>query len=87
VKQKSNQVNLVLGDDVKMHQVVSLSTQALVGRFHGRSICEKYLKKWLQVKWEPYIGNVPVFYLLTKGWMESDGIYFGLRWMQILNGH
>jgi hypothetical protein len=79
-------VNLVLGNDVKMHQVVCLSTQALVGRFHGRSICEKSLNEKLQVKWEPYTGHVPVFYLLTKGWMD-----FLFRTAtdadKILNGH
>lgn len=45
-------------------------TQALVGRFHGRTISEQSLKQWIQVEWEPRIGYVPVFYILTRGQMD-----------------
>eukprot|EP01018_Ginkgo_biloba_P023075 Gb_32325 [translate_table: standard] len=67
VKQKRNQVNLVLGDDIEMHQVVGLLSQALIGRFHGHSTGVQSLKIWFKEKWEPLCGYSPVFYLLARG--------------------
>jgi hypothetical protein len=69
VKQKNNQVKLDLNHDVKMHQEIRIVSQTLMGKFHDRDICKKSLKEWMHVKWEPWIGNVSIFYILSKGWM------------------
>eukprot|EP01018_Ginkgo_biloba_P010712 Gb_14385 [translate_table: standard] len=52
VKQKWNQVNFVLGDDIEMHQLVGLSSLLLEGFMVDLSIGVQCLKVWLKEEWE-----------------------------------
>jgi hypothetical protein len=58
-------VNLVLGDDVWMHEVIDMASKALVGLFLGRRMGKPLLKTWLPDSWEPVLGYMPKFYVLV----------------------
>jgi hypothetical protein len=44
VKHKISLMRLVLGKDIKMHEVVGMDSHALVGRFHGKKVGELSLR-------------------------------------------
>eukprot|EP01018_Ginkgo_biloba_P020280 Gb_31029 [translate_table: standard] len=69
VKQKGALVKLLLGDDVKMNEVLDLATQMLVGRFFGRRMGKKKLTVWLSGNWSPLLGFLPKHYTLSRGWL------------------
>jgi hypothetical protein len=42
-------VNLVLIEDIKLNEVVSVAEQIIVGRLYGRRMGEKNLQEWTNV--------------------------------------
>ena len=61
-------VKLVSGDDIKMHEVVSMFTCTMVGRFIGRLTGTEIMKEWLRTTWILMIHKAH-FYILTQGMM------------------
>jgi hypothetical protein len=45
-KRKDN-VNLVLGEDIVMNQILNMKERAVVGHFFGQVIYEKTLSDWI----------------------------------------
>jgi hypothetical protein len=60
---------LVLGEDVKMHQVFELANQALTGRLFEHKTSKAFVKGWMEMEWEPIIGYVVLFHVLVWGWL------------------
>jgi hypothetical protein len=69
IKQRSTPINLVLGEEVKMHKVVQLEEMALVEGFLGHYIGDKGLKKWMVGVWKTVLGYDPITYVLSRGWL------------------
>ena len=60
----------MLGEDVGLEDMVSLSLCALVGSFlyHARSTMP--LIDWVSENWYPLLGYVLEVVFLTKGWFD-----------------
>jgi hypothetical protein len=56
-----------MGDDIKMHAVVGLAYQALVGHFHGHKVGEASMRSWLKDFWAPHTKHILKFFLLSQG--------------------
>ena len=89
IKKVLNLVLLVVGDDIKMNEIILTNAHTLVGRFRGRKFSLTGLKKWVNDTWLNIIPLCPEVFVLPRGWiafkfheaMDSDLIISGSwRW-------
>jgi len=66
---KSSKKLLVLGKDIKIDRVESLSLRALVGRLGYVSMNTMEVLRWINEVWKPLLWYCPKFSLLMNGWM------------------
>jgi hypothetical protein len=59
----------VLGKDIAMDRVTSLSEKALVGKFYYTRMTKVQLSDWILGFWKPLLGYSPRFSLLSNHWM------------------
>ena len=59
VKEKEINFKLILEEYIKMHDIVGLASQSLVGLCHGSPIFLNSLKDWLRLGLDPCIGYIP----------------------------
>jgi hypothetical protein len=59
---------MVLGRDVGMQEVSTLSLCALVGRFRYRALSKFDIDWWMEENWKPLSGYSPEVLVLVRGW-------------------
>lgn len=69
MKTKGNSVRLVLGNDMKLNEVINMVVLTLVGRILGRRFNEANIVCWMKKMWVPLLGSVLSFYFFARGWM------------------
>eukprot|EP01018_Ginkgo_biloba_P032904 Gb_28853 [translate_table: standard] len=69
IKQRATPLNLVLGEEVKMHEAVDRVELTLVGRFPGCRMGDKGVKDWMQGCWVGVLGYVSTSAILSRGWL------------------
>jgi hypothetical protein len=77
---------MVLGEYITMEQVMALSEKSMIGRFHGRTIAEKYLCSWIDLVWKNRLGYRSNYHILTKGWLVFE-FKLGFNVEKILKGN
>jgi hypothetical protein len=58
----------MLGEDVGLEDMVSLTLFTPVGRFSYKYKCKMPIEEWVSVVWKPLLGYNSVVVYLTKGW-------------------
>jgi hypothetical protein len=66
VKKRNSPINLVLSEEVKLHEVVTMVELAMVRWFYGQRIGCRSLRVWVHDQWEHVLGYSPSFSILTK---------------------
>lgn len=68
VKAKGGSVNLVLGKEVHLNEVVGMAVCILVGKIHGHRSGDKSLHNRVDGLWGNLLGYPPKTFLLACGW-------------------
>lgn len=61
-------INLTLGEDSQMADVVDTTRKFLVGRVRGRTYSVERLKRWTDEIWGSLLKELPVVRVLARGW-------------------
>jgi len=56
LKTKGNLGSLVLGEDVRLIQVIQMKNQTLIGRESGRTFSLKTMIDWKHFAWKEHLG-------------------------------
>jgi len=67
IKAKPGQ-NYAVGEDIDLGSVLQMSKNTLVGRVLGQSFSRRTVVAWVEEKWKPLLGSVPVVVVLNRGW-------------------
>jgi len=59
---------IMLGEDVRLEDTVSLAFFTLVGRFSYKNRCKMSLEDWVSDHCSPLLGYKPNVFYFTKGW-------------------
>ena len=70
IKKSVNPVLLVVGEDIKMNEIILTNAHTLVGRFRGRNFSSTGLKKWVNDTWMDIIPLCPEVFILPRGWIS-----------------
>jgi hypothetical protein len=70
VKSRGGGVSLVVGEDLRFSQIVSLEGWDIVGKLCGRRMSMGYLNSWIEAKWISLIVYASIFHLLSGGWIK-----------------
>jgi hypothetical protein len=68
IKEKRGFVQMVVGVDIPVSEVVKLTGKTLVGRFNGKQAGEVALSRWMDQFWKPVLGYIPEAHALARGW-------------------
>ena len=60
---------LVVGEDIKLNEVILTHSHTLVGCFGGHKFNSMGVKLWVLATWQSDISTVPEIFLLTRGWI------------------
>jgi len=60
--------NYAVGEDIDLGSVLQMSKTTLVGRVLGQTFSRRTVVAWVEEKWKPLIGSVPVVVILNRGW-------------------
>lgn len=66
---KTGYINLVLGEDMQLSQVVSQFQMVLIEHFHGHHLGGKAMRESIEALLVPFLGYSPSFYILSSGWL------------------
>ena len=69
IKKAVNPVLLVVGEDIKMNEIILTNAHTLVGCFRGRKFSSTGLKKWVNDTWLDIIPFCLKVYVLLQGWI------------------
>jgi hypothetical protein len=69
IKQKVEVINLHLGDNIKLNEVMELEDSTIVGHFLRKHMNGESLKVWMQETFVVVLGYSPRCMVLVKGWM------------------
>ena len=61
--------NMVLGEEIKMHEVVNMVERVMVRKFHGHRMSEKNQRQWIEDIGRVLLNYIPTSSLLVRGWM------------------
>jgi len=62
-------LNLVIGEEEKLHEVLNMVELSLVSHFQGHFLGVKVVKEWLLVDMDPLLGHYPYLLVLSRGWL------------------
>ena len=68
-KAKKHAATLIVGKDISLSEVLEYLSLALVGRFCSKTVNETALQRWMQENWSPHLRQLPVFHILSRGWI------------------
>jgi hypothetical protein len=69
IKKREGPINLTLGDNIKLHDIVTMQNTTLVGRFAIKSPSSYSLKVWTASTFSTHLGYNPSNLVLAKGWL------------------
>jgi len=64
--------NYAVGEDVELGSVLQMCKLTLVGRVLGHNYSRRTVVDWVEEKWKPLIGSVPVVEILNRGWFAFN---------------
>jgi len=64
--------NYAIGEDVELGSVIQMCKLTLVGRVLGHNFSRRTVVDWVEEKWKPLIGTVPVVEILNRGWFAFN---------------
>jgi len=68
-KVKKGRTLCVMGKDVIIDMVLSLSKNSLVGKFEFIKLSRMEFMDWVSKKWKPIIKSMPRVLVLTNSWI------------------
>jgi hypothetical protein len=74
--------SLVVGEDIRVDQILDLVGKTLVGNFLGRWVGMDQIQRWVNEVWFLVLGYGPNFHLLSRGWLGFI-FHFGGGQMQL----
>jgi hypothetical protein len=69
IKKREGPINLTLGDDIKLNEIVTMQNTTLVGRFASKRASPDSLKAWTATTFATFLGYAPSSLVLAKGWL------------------
>jgi hypothetical protein len=69
VKRKEDDINLELGEGIKLHHILMMEDSTLVGSFVNKRMNIETLKGWTSNKFAKLLGYEPQSMILSKGWI------------------
>jgi len=66
---RQSRPSYILGKDVALNRMLSLSTKALVGIFFYVKMSKDRLKAWISKEWKQFLGYCPRFCMLSNFWI------------------
>jgi hypothetical protein len=67
ITKRSNLIKVVFGEDIKLHEMISMVSQTLVRRIFWWRYSEKNVCIMMKEKWELLLAYSLTFYLLSQG--------------------
>ena len=65
IEARADEVSMVLGENVGLEMVESLSARASIGKFMGKAMSRSHHL----IGWRKVLGYLPRFHILVKGWL------------------
>jgi hypothetical protein len=69
VKKKADAINLELGENVKLHEIMDLEGSSIMGRFSSKRMNKETLKSWTKENFAQLLGYSQCNMVLVKGWL------------------
>ena len=68
MKPKKNFLELKVGKDILIDDIMTYLKLALMGRFCDKKSRNLALEAWMERIWNPVLGYIPKFHVLPRGW-------------------